>query len=521
MIMSVKEDKSSCLTILDKFSTWKRVLRFAELCLKFKNIACTREPNLKPTIKVENSEQAKRVILRTLQRKVFGDELSILQNRDELPSGNRLLALNPFVDEYGLLRVGGRIKRSSFLYGVKHPLIIPKDSHITQLLVAHYHSISQHQGRSLTMNELRSSGLWIIGCSQVVSSYIHKCVTCRRLRSKAQIQMMSDLPVERLEPSPPFTHCGIDCFGPFTVKDGRKEMKKYGLIVTCLASRAIHIECLDDMTSDCFINSLRCVIAIRGPIRSVRTDQGTNFKGASLELREAMKENIEEPAIREFLLSQHCDFIFNSPSASHMGGIWERQIRSIRSVLDVILYQHSSRPDSSSLRTFLYEVMAIINGRPITLQNMNDPEAPTPLTPNHLLTFKSNVVVPPPGHFDREDIYSRKRWRCVQGITNEFWQRWKKEFVLTLQSRQKWHKTNRNVQVGDVMLLKDDDLPRNCWKLGRVCELIPAKDERIRRVKLMIGDSCLNHDGTRTKELSILERPIHKLILIFENVPDV
>ena len=165
--------------------------------------------------------------------------------------------------------------------------------------------------------------------------------------------------------------------------------------------------------------------------------------------------------------------------------------------------------------------MAIINGRPITLQNMNDPEAPTPLTPNHLLTFKSNVVVPPPGHFDREDIYSRKRWRCVQGITNEFWQRWKKEFVLTLQSRQKWHKTNRNVQVGDVMLLKDDDLPRNCWKLGRVCELIPAKDERIRRVKLMIGDSCLNHDGTRTKELSILERPIHKLILIFENVPDV
>ena len=116
--------------------------------------------------------------------------------------------------------------------------------------------------------------------------------------------------------------------------------------------------------------------------------------------------------------------------------------------------------------------MAIINGRPITLQNMNDPEAPTPLTPNHLLTFKSNVVVPPPGHFDREDIYSRKRWRCVQGITIEFWQRWKKEFVLTLQSRQKWHKTNRNVQVGDVMLLKDDDLPRNCWKLGRVCELI-------------------------------------------------
>ena len=107
------------------------------------------------------------------------------------------------------------------------------------------------------MNQLRSSGLWIIGCSKAVSSCILKCVTCRRLRRRTEGQKMADLPRERLEPTPPFTHCGIDCFGPFIVKDGRKIMKKYGLLVTCLSSRAIHVECLDDMTSDALINGLR------------------------------------------------------------------------------------------------------------------------------------------------------------------------------------------------------------------------------------------------------------------------
>ena len=524
MQTSIEESDSKDFTMLNRFSSWQCALKAVSLCLRFKNIMLEKIRHQAQAIEnkevmdtVAELDYAKNCIVKYVQRQVYDSEILILKNNGILAVSNKLAPLDPFLDIDGLLRVGGRLKNSSYLYGVKHPLIIPKDTHVTRLLIAYHHEQTYHQGRGLTMNQIRSSGLWIIGSSKAVSSYIFRCVTCRRTRKKEEQQKMADLPSDRLEPSPPFTHCGVDCFGPFLVKDGRKCMKKYGLIVTCLSSRAIHIECLDDMTTDVFINALRCVIAIRGPIRTIRCDQGSNFKGASHELKQAMKENMNTDTIRNHLCTQNCEFIFNSPHSSHMGGIWERNIRTVRSVLDVILYQHPSRLDSASLRTFLYEVMAIVNSRPLTLQNMSDSDAPLPLSPNHLLTFKSNVVVPPPGHFDQDDVYSRKRWRKVQGFANEFWQRWKKEYVLMLQNRPKWQKSQRNVQINDIMLLKDDDVPRNQWKLGRVTEILPTRDGHTRRVKMIIGDSYLSKDGKRSKDLQILERPIHKLVLILEN----
>ena len=106
------------------------------------------------------------------------------------------------------------------------------------------------------MKELHASGVWILGCGNVVSSLIFKCVKCRRYRRATEVQQMADLPEERTETSPPFTYCGIECFGPFSVKEGRKEMKRYGLLFTCLCSRAVHIETLDDLTTDTFLNAL-------------------------------------------------------------------------------------------------------------------------------------------------------------------------------------------------------------------------------------------------------------------------
>ena len=143
------------------------------------------------------------------------------------------------------------------------------------------------------------------------------------------------------------------------------------------------------MTSDAFINALRCVPAIRGLVRTIKCDQGSNFKGATHELKVAMSENLDEDVIRKVLLDQHCEFLFNRPSSSYMGGLWERCIRSIRSVLNVVLWKHNAQLDSLSLRTFFYEVMAIINGRPLTHQNIHNADAPVSLTPNQLLRQKN------------------------------------------------------------------------------------------------------------------------------------
>ncbi len=143
-------------------------------------------------------------------------------------------------------------------------------------------------------------------------------------------------------------------------------------------SRAIHLEMIDDMTTDSFINALRAFIAIRGNVCQLRCDQGSNFVGARREFGELMK-GMDQERVKAL----GCEFLMNPPAASHMRGVWERQIRTARSVLSAVLDQSAQRLDSTSLRTFLYEVMALVNSRPLTTEHLNDPSGPEPLTPNH------------------------------------------------------------------------------------------------------------------------------------------
>eukprot|EP00057_Strongylocentrotus_purpuratus_P003072 XP_003725859.1 PREDICTED: uncharacterized protein LOC100891394 [Strongylocentrotus purpuratus] len=327
---------------------------------------------------------------------------------------------------------------------------------------------------------------------------------------------MSDLPSDRVLPAAPFTYCGIDCFGPWVIKEGRKEMKRYGLLFTCMPSRAVHIETLNSLTTDSFIQGYRRFAALRGPIRQLRCDRGTNFVGAEAELRKAWSEMNHEH-VKGTLMKEGCDYVqftFNVPAASHMGGVWERQIRSARRVLETLLYQSSRQLNDESLRTLMYEAAAIVNSRPLTVTDLNDPTYLAPLTPNHLITMKSKVLLPPPGNFQDTDLYSRKRWRRVQHLINEFWDRWRKEFLQNLQTRQKWTRPRRDAKIGDIVIMKDENLPRNQWSLARISEVFPSTDGLIRKVKLVKGDSELDDSGKRKGPVKELERPIHKLVLL-------
>jgi len=258
----------------------------------------------------------------------------------------------------------------------------------------------------------------------------------------------------------------MDYFGPFMVKEGRRELKRYAVIFTCMSSRAMHIEQLDDMTTDAFINALRCFTAIRGPVQQLRCDQGSNFVGARNELAAAVKE-LDKDKIQSYMTNNRCEFVRNMPHSSHWRGVWERQIRTTRSILNIILRDYKARLNTASLRTFLYKVMAIINSRPLTYQCLNDPKSLEPLTPNHLLTMKSKTLLPPPGNFVKEKVYARKRWRRVQYLAEKFWCRWRKEYLINLNSTQKWFTPKRNLKIGDVVIVQDD-VPRNEWPLGKI-----------------------------------------------------
>ena len=136
--------------------------------------------------------------------------------------------------------------------------------------------------------------------------------------------------------------------------------------------------------------------------------------------------------------------------------------------------------------------MAIVNSRPLTVSTINDPTAPEPLTPNHILTMKSAIPLPPPGDFRKEDMYLRKRWRRVQFLVEQFWFRWKKEYLHNITLRQKWHTPRRNLMVGDVVLIADQGTNCNEWPLGRVIEAYKEDDGLVRKVKLSIGSRELD-----------------------------
>ncbi|XP_030834543.1 uncharacterized protein LOC115921321 [Strongylocentrotus purpuratus] len=466
---------------------------------------------------VEIKRVAERNLLHAVQKEAFCDERQqIKSDKHAVSKSSRLSQLYPFLDKQDLLRVGGRMKRSEMVYGVKHPIILPKGSRLSMLVALHYHAKISHQGRNMTINAIRSSGYWIIGCRSIVSSLIGTCTHCIRLRGKLGGQKMADLPCERLEPSPPFTYCGLDCFGPFVIKEGRKELKRYGLILTCMAMRAIHVEVLDDMSSDAFINGLRCFIAIRGNVRRIQCDQGSNFVGAKHELKQALREMDADDVARN-LLEQNCEFKMNPPSSSHMGGVWERQIRNVRNVLNGLLEQCGTQLNVSSLRTFLYEAMAIVNSRPLSVDNLESPDGPLPLTPNHVLTMKSGLILPPPGSFEREDIYLRKRWRRVQYLTQFFWTRWQKEYLHTLQPRKTWTEKKTNVHVDDIVLLKDEAICRTDWRVARVMETMSSDDGLVRKVRLLMATPDLDKKGKPVNKRTTLERPVHKLVVLIRS----
>ena len=328
-----------------------------------------------------------------------------------------------------------------------------------------------------------------------IKAILQACVLCKILYGTPKQQRMGDLPPDRLAAyTVPFTNTGLDCFGPFHVKRGRSQEKRYGLIFTCLVTRAVHIEVLTSMEADSFINAIMRFIARRGKPLLLRCDNGTNFVGGSNELKSSIAEWNKK--VDEKLIQKQIKWIFNPPAASHMGGVWERLIRSIRRTLNAML--RGIVLDDERLSTVLCETEAIINSRPLT-KCSSDPNDLEVLTPQHLLLLHGSDKLPP-GNFTIRDIYTR-RWRHVQYLADRFWKRWTKEYLATIQHRSKWLKPARDFEVGDVVLLCEDSMPRCLWPLGLVTDAVVGRDGRVRSAIV------------KTKSSS-LKRPVNKLCLL-------
>nr|XP_034305596.1 uncharacterized protein LOC117682359 [Crassostrea gigas] len=516
MKTTTKMSKNCITELAEKFSNWKTFIKFVA-CLKhviksFKHRthSCSGWHMCENSISVQSCHDAEKFVLKEIQKECFSKEILSLQNGKTVSKDSRISTLSPFIDSEGLLRVGGRLNnvKNVLPTGEINPIILPNKHHVSTLLIRFYHDSVRHQGRHFTEGALRKNGLWIICAKREVSSFIHNCVTCRKLRGKFELQKMADLPSDRITPGPPFTTVGVDTFGPWTVlarktRGGVINNKRWAIMFSCLTTRAIHIEVIEEMSSSSFINALRRFEAIRGPVKVFRSDKGTNFVGAADELG-IQTLNVEDGPIKKHLRENGTVWIFNSPHSSHMGGSWERMIGLKRRILDAILLDLNSKQlTHETLTTFMAEVCSIINSRPL-VQISSDPDSTLVLSPMMLLTGKVNYLPVIPESDNIKDMY-RAQWKHVQVLSEIFWKHWRQDYLQNLQPRRKWRDDRPNLKVGDVILLKDSAVHRTDWPIGVITETYQSSDGKVRKARVRV-----HKDGQNV----MYTRPISEMVML-------
>lgn len=498
--MQVDSNDHPLNKLINYYSDWFKLKLAVAWILKVKNQLINKSKVVEP-LKPSDLKIAEFYIISFIQDLNFDNELKMLRKDSKIQKSSNLVLFDPFIDTRDtvpLIRVGGRLKNSSLSYDEKHPIILPKKCKVTDMIVNDCHVKLGHTGKEHILSKLREK-YWILNGNSAVKSLINKCIICKKLRGKPIIQKMADLPKERLESNqPPFNKVGVDYFGPFYTKCLRSQVKRYGVIFTCMASRAVHIEMAYSLDVSSFINCLKRFISRRGLVSTIFSDRGTNFVGAEKELN-TLLSNIDSKTLKDYCLKNNIEWKFNPPNASNFGGVWERLIKEIRKILNGIIKEQTLSDDY--LITLFCEVENIINSRPLTVISCDKNDI-SPLTPNHLLHLRNETLYM--GEFDKNDCYSIRRWKQVQYLANLFWNRWRKEYLSTLQKRLKWVYKERNVQIGDIVLIIDENQPRCNWLMGKIISVKQSLDNLIRSVEIQTKDS-------------ILVRPVNKLVLLLEN----
>ena len=484
----------SGFTSLQKSVAWLR--RFV-LYVKWK-----KKPSLNPLVtgpltlpQLENSTTA---IIQLAQREEFFDCLKVLPSYSKLsevkPISDQLLkeysclrrlqTLNPYVVQ-DTLRVGGRLQNSPLSESAKHPILLPDKHHVTKLLILEYHNREGHLGCSQVLTAMRQH-YWILKGRTAVENALKTCLNCRFWKAKRGSQQMGTLPEHRVTPNPPFAVCGTDLMGPLFVKIGRSSCKRYVCIFNCLSTRAVHLEVVQSLDTSAFIQALRrfCNRRVVRP-KVMYSDNGGNFVMANKEINEGIRL-WNTKCFQDVLLKEEVEWRFNPPLASHQGGFYEAFFRIVRQILRSVAGEATL--EEFDLLTLMTEIERILNNRRIS-DLPSSPDEFAALTPNMILSGCMDDAVPP-GVFLKADGY-RRPWKKTQFLADNFWKRWLVEYLPLLQPRSKWFGTTDNLKCGDLVLMVDEQTSRGCWPKAIVVEVMPDKNNLVRRVKVRTSDNRL------------------------------
>ena len=494
--IALRPTPASITNVFNHYRTFSGMKRAAAIFARWSRFVTFNEKALnKDPISAAEIAEAQVMLIRFAQREMYSKEISYLENGKSVCKSSPIVSLSPTLDDKGLLRVGGRAGLKQILLQGSHKLSLA--------IINQYHSIA-HMGVEWTLGSIRSQ-FWITKARSLIKNIVKACVTCRRLFSRPMVQQMATLPPERIIPGlPVFNFVGIDVFGPLIVRNYRSNVKRYMCLLTCMISRAVHIEMLCTLETSSMISALRRFIARRGPPQKAFSDNGTNLVGASNELKISMKVfSVDE--LKRYGVENDFQWIFIPPKSPHFGGAWERMIGVAKRIAKGVQGVLPTKITDESLTTLFCEVENIVNGRPLCKVS-DDPNDASVITPNHLLMTRAGAVLPP-GRFDVHDTY-RKAWRHTQNLVNQFWSKWVRFYLPELQKRQKWFNVTENLAIGDLVLLADVNTPRSLWPLGLVREVTKGRDGLVRSAKL---------ETRSTKEMV---RPITQLIMLEAKTED-
>lgn len=399
-----------------------------------------------------------------------------------------LRGLDPYLDETGVLRVGGRLQHAGLSHARTHPLILPRRHQLTALIITDYHVRSLHQGINYVLSQLRKK-YWVIGNSGTIRHYLADCIRCRHARAQPSTQKMSPLPNQRLMMGfPAFAFSAVDYFGPMVVRVGRHTEKRWGCLFTCLTTRAVHLDVSYGLSSDQFLLTFRRFLSLYPGVKELLSDNATNFHAADLELKREFQK-IKLADIAKGLRKDGISFFwkFNTPKASHQGGVFERLIGLVRSCIRKVKEASAYRtPSDPVLATMLAEIAAILNARPLCPVG-SDPESYDVITPAQILRPGTPAEPQRVREFTSEEAL-RDGYRRSQWYAQEFWRHFTLGYLPLLQKRAKWLNVRNVFAAGDIVLVTEKDTPRYLWRLGRVISLLPSTDGLVRKLRIRLAN---------------------------------
>lgn len=473
LVLTSSSETNVILSLIDRFSSLPKIQRTLAYVLRFiKNCRSPNSKNSEPFNSFD-MEHSLHSFIRMIQAQCFDREISLLKSNKLLPKMFR--KLNPFLDDEGTLRVGGRIANSSLNFEQKHPILLPGNHRLTLLIIEHVHKSHSHPGPQ-TLQYILAQKYWIFSFKRIIKGVTSRCRQCFLSNPKSPQPIMGNLPAARISQVKPFSHVGIDFGGPFSITQGRfrgaKVYKGYLCLFICMATKAVHLELTTGLSTETFLAALRRFLSRRGRCNHIYSDCGTNFVGASKEILSHLQD-----AVTSELIQWH----FNPPNAPNFGGLWEAGIKSVKTHIKRVVGNQVL--SFEEFYTVLTQIEALLNSRPLCPLNDDPADVSSILCPGMFLNLEPVHSLPDPnlGHIK---IGRLSRWQLVQSLQQHFWHKWRSEYLHTLIQRGKWTNPSTPIKIGTMVLLTDESTSPFHWPLGRITEIFPGKDKIVRVVNV-------------------------------------